>query len=833
MRRLLICLSLVAYGVVLAPAASSRAEPTTTTALYKIALVTGEGPPVGCVNASCPSTERKIPAYSKQDDLPELGSASEIAVSAFTPAAGLTSSGGCGIIAGGLKCWGGNRFGQLGNESTDDSLSALVIATDNGTPISGVVDVGVSSDNTCIITTGGVLRCVGLSLGSETATLRGSPATFSKNWVTLLSSGAQKVIVGSTDVCVVTTVGKYSCATISPTPTWADSGLSDIKDVSYICAAGTTSYCKAGGERGAWTKVENADNSEAVYYQANAICFYRLGALWCASQMGGLPYKARLIGVMPKPLAIINAALDPTYVMPTQMFILIKSGILTATASTVSCENCYTSSTGVISKLSAVDGSTSTKYNDITSINGFTNSIDYIPMTVKSDSRALRTAVPITVKTASGESLKSASIRWNAPDAPGTVSSGSNPITTDELGAARATVVSGPVSFTIQGGTTSSGATLQSSVVTTMVPLSGEILVTVPDPPAVVDRKVKVVMTDNTPVPSAQITLRNSYLAYAYQFSGTDVATWGAQAKDPKGYFGQPWCTWCYVPPPAYITGADGTITFKTFNTGATSSAYDVDVLYDDGSLSQTVKHTFGTTSDTVTLPVMSRTTATVTDADPSTSTIEVPVATNGSVEIPVAATDASNGAVLGLSASVEEVCKGMDSGGLWQSGLSLDNMCRDVSVSSVRALSVERSATCASATSATTGADGKATITLCPTKSTKYRIRGKGSVATLAFCVVVGGQPCGGAAAQTQTTTAAPAGPTQLARSVRRGRTVALRTLIRPSNGSKFSYRSTGACRIRGAALVAPPKTTTCRLTLTQTIKSKRSTKTLVIRVT
>ena len=59
---------------------------------------------------------------------------------------------------------------------------------------------------------------------------------------------------------------------------------------------------------GAWTKVNNADNAEAVYYQANTICFYRLGALWCASQMGGTPLTARLIGIMLKPLEVINMA---------------------------------------------------------------------------------------------------------------------------------------------------------------------------------------------------------------------------------------------------------------------------------------------------------------------------------------------------------------------------------------------------------------------------------------------------------------------------------------------------------------------------------------------
>lgn len=835
MRKFPLLLALVCCVLAVDTANHLVAAPTTTSALFKISLIRSEGPPVGCINVNCPSVERQIPAFSRQADLPELGTASKIVSSSFTPEAGLSSNGGCGIIDGGLRCWGGNRFGQLGNESTTDSLTTLVTATDNGTPLSGIVDVSVSSDATCVITSAGALRCVGLNLGTETTTFRGSAATYSKTWVTLLSTSARKVSLQSSDICVVKTDGSYVCSSLSANSNWVDSGLTGIKDVSNTCAAGTISYCRAGGPLGSWSKVENADNSEAVYYVgANTICFYRLGALWCAPQTGGMgSLKARLIGLMPQPLAVFNAALDPTYVMPTQMFIILKSGILTATASMVSCENCYTSSNGVLSRVNAVDVSTNTQYNNIVSINGTPSSLDYIPMTITSDSRSLRTAVPISVKTASGEPLTSANIRWNAPDAPGTLSSGSNPIVTDDQGAARATVVSGPVSFTIQGGTTSSGATLQSAVVTTMVPSSGEILVTVPDAPTVVDRKVKVTMTDGSPVPSAQITLRNSYLAYAYQFSGTDVATWGAQKKDPKGYFAQPWCTWCYVPPPAYITGADGTITFKTFNTGATSSSYDVDVSYDDGAISQSVKHTFGTTSDTVTLPVMAKTKASLTDADPSTSTIEVPVGTSGSVEINVSAVDASSAVASGQAAAVEEVCKGMDGGGLWQSGLSLDNMCRDVSVSSVRAFGVARSATCSSTTSGSTGADGQMKFTLCPTTSTKYRVRGKGSVASLAFCVVVGGRPCSNDPQGATTAAPVTATPTtQTGRNLRPGQSVLLRSLLRPVAGAKFSYKVTGTCRVQGSRLVAGKKGSSCRLSLAQTIKGKRTTKSLVIRV-
>jgi hypothetical protein len=575
-----------------------------------------------------------------------------------------------------------------------------------------------------------------------------------------------------------------------------------------------------------WIRVENADNAESVYLKS-AACFYRNAALWCANAEDALTsgqLKARLVAAIPRPLGILQGYFGDAYAGSegNLMLILLSSGILLAEVGGIICEFCYQKPSGVISKLSAAQTSTITDFNSISSINGVTNRISYVPMTVLSGTRTLRSATTISVSTMSGEPLKSATVRWNAPDAPGTVSSGSNPIVTDAQGTARATVVSGPVSFTIQGGTIASGATLQSAVVTTMVPSSGEILVTVPDPPLVVDRKVKVAMTDGSAVPSAQITLRNSYLAYAYQFSGTDVATWGSQKKDAKGYFAQPWCTWCFVPPPAYITGADGTITFKTFNTGATSSAYDVDVLYDDGALAQKVKHTFGTTSDTVTLPLMARITAALTDADPSTPTIDVPVGASGAVDVNVAAVDASNGATSGLTAAVEEVCKGMDTGGLWQSELSIDNMCRDVSVSSVRAFGVARSATCASTTSGSTGVDKTLKITLCPTTSTRYRIRGRGFIATLPFCVIVDGKPCTTLQATAPQTLKLKSRFLTVGKSLTAKQIAGLYKLPTRGNYKVTSNLSKSTCRT-SKSLIIPLRPGTCKLVLTETTTSRR----------
>lgn len=61
----------------------------------------------------------------------------------------------CAIHNGGVKCWGDNSRGQLGNNSTTASLIVPVIAISNGC---GATQVQVRHESTCAIVSGGV-RC--------------------------------------------------------------------------------------------------------------------------------------------------------------------------------------------------------------------------------------------------------------------------------------------------------------------------------------------------------------------------------------------------------------------------------------------------------------------------------------------------------------------------------------------------------------------------------------------------------------------------------------------------------------------------------------------------
>jgi alpha-tubulin suppressor-like RCC1 family protein len=109
-------------------------------------------------------------------------------------------------VGGGLKCWGANTDGQLGDGTTTVRLTPRGVAG----LASGVRAVTAGGEHTCAVTTGGSVKCWGnnnsFQLSDGTLLDRSSPVD-----VLGLGSGVLAVTAGGQHTCAVTSGGAVFC----------------------------------------------------------------------------------------------------------------------------------------------------------------------------------------------------------------------------------------------------------------------------------------------------------------------------------------------------------------------------------------------------------------------------------------------------------------------------------------------------------------------------------------------------------------------------------------------------------------------------------------------
>jgi alpha-tubulin suppressor-like RCC1 family protein len=108
--------------------------------------------------------------------------------------------------AGALKCWGNDTQGELGDGMTTNSSTPVQVSG----LTSGVSAVSAGSDNTCAVTSAGALKCWGINgqgeLGDGMTTNSSTPVQVSG-----LTSGVSTVAVGSDHACALSSAGGVKC----------------------------------------------------------------------------------------------------------------------------------------------------------------------------------------------------------------------------------------------------------------------------------------------------------------------------------------------------------------------------------------------------------------------------------------------------------------------------------------------------------------------------------------------------------------------------------------------------------------------------------------------
>jgi alpha-tubulin suppressor-like RCC1 family protein len=122
-------------------------------------------------------------------------------------AAGLDHS--CALLtAGGVKCWGHNNMGQLGNGTTTDSDAPVDVQNLPG-PIAAVT---AAYNDTCAVNTAGDLLCWGDDSFGQLANGQSSAGGYpTPNGVLSLGSGTAAASPGGGHTCALTSAGGLKC----------------------------------------------------------------------------------------------------------------------------------------------------------------------------------------------------------------------------------------------------------------------------------------------------------------------------------------------------------------------------------------------------------------------------------------------------------------------------------------------------------------------------------------------------------------------------------------------------------------------------------------------
>lgn len=165
----------------------------------------------------------------------------------------------CALLTnGGVRCWGRNQYGQLGDGTTTDR-----VAPPDSDVLSGVQAIATGLGHTCALMATGGVRCWGVNffgqLGDGTGSDRLSPPSAD------VLSGVQAIVTGEWHTCALMNTGGVRCwgsnerAQLGDNSIWNDRSIPDNSDIlagvrslvagkAYTCALMTTGGIRCWGD---------------------------------------------------------------------------------------------------------------------------------------------------------------------------------------------------------------------------------------------------------------------------------------------------------------------------------------------------------------------------------------------------------------------------------------------------------------------------------------------------------------------------------------------------------------------------------------------------------
>jgi len=844
---------LIATSSVTATEEVSTAKVTTssleTSQLVEIAVQTVESYVPGCTN--CPRVAARTPVFSAVTGFDSLVGARKIVV--FGPPPNVndyaTSAGGCAISSSqSLLCWGANGAGQLGDGTTTTSQNPKAAVG-----INLVTDVAASGGTTCAVSSGD-LFCVGLGPWP-------TGSTMSSAWIKVNTEPILRVITGTHiasstrgPICAITAAARFKCLrTIQPTGSplsfeWVDASLSSVTDAaaSQMYYPGQSNMCVLSGgqivcgtvDNNATFNIQKRISSGISYTRLYlfdwgypAVCGWSAGLLSCGnfSYTPSAPYLSpgdlRIVGVVPEPLSIAYRDVDSV----RRVYIIHPNGVLFLnTGFLESPTYAFGSSDSIITPVLRWKSSTTSTSKSFISVSGPTNSASMIPGTTRESSRTLLGSRNVTI-TSGGLPLVGSRVTWSTTDDPTVLqSSTQSTYTTDALGQIRfPQMATGAITFSISGGRVQSGAFLQTAVATIEIDSSSNIEVQVPTAPAIAMRRASVRLPDATPVPNAEIRLRNAFLTYGFTTTPASRAAWSAQQPDASGYLSNVACAFCMVNPPTYLTDSNGESSIPTFADAPRGSEFDATATYDDGVISQSSNVVALTLETTFTFQFMqSIRIATSENIDTTPGSV---------VSIDGTLVDDLGQAIKGARVEIQPVCNEAAFGGLWSQGskVSTTNCKSGLSTRSTKSSISSFGSRCGN--SALSDNTGRVSIRVCANASTLVRLSGTGNLPSRTVCLRVKKAPCQREFRQISADEAATSVPIRRNRPFS-ARKIALAVGEKVSGGAVVSIAplglGSGLCTYSKSG-VTSKITGFCRARLTVTPKSsKPRTSTVLLRV-